>query len=209
MIPAIAHPDPTRRRPAPGSEMGDAPAAHATSPERSPSRDAEAFSAWYAQECPRVFGYLLRRTGAPAVAEDLAAEVFTIAWMRADGGVPRPGWAFVTARNLLLNQRRADDRFADLHRELQDQIRSGAVPGFVAPPDQDDPSTATLMEAVGLLREDQRELLIAHYWDGLSNTECALLFTCSAAAVRVRLHRARSALATLCRTLNTHDQESS
>jgi len=159
------------------------------------TRDPEAFTAWYSDECPRVFGYLLRRMGDRAAAEDLTAEVFTIAWKTVDGGVPRPGWSFVTARNLLSNQRRANGRFADLHRDLSNQIRTGAVPGFVAPPDEGDPRVGTLMEAVGLLSPEQRELLMARHWDELSNAECARLAGCSVAAVRVRLHRARLALA--------------
>jgi len=173
------------------------------------SAAAESFAAWYRATYPRVLGYLLRRTGTLAEAEDLASETFAIVWKNMDDDVPHPGWVFVTARNVLANARRAHARQAELFRQLSGQIATGAVPGFAPPPGNDDPRADRLYEAMDQLSDDQRELLIAHHWDGLSGVECARLFDCSHAAVRVRLHRARRTLADLYRAAPTTrpDQE--
>ncbi|MCL2788641.1 MAG: RNA polymerase sigma factor, partial [Micrococcales bacterium] len=159
--------------------------------------DAESFATWYRATYPRVLGFLLRRTGNLAEAEDLASETFVIVWNLMDDGVPHLGWVFATARNVLANARRATQRHATMYRELSGQVATGVVPGFVSAPGQGDPRADRLYEAMDRLPDDQRELLIAHHWDGLSGAECAELFGCSHAAVRVRLHRARRALADL------------
>ena len=216
MSPAVENPTPSQPRGAHdgGPPRGGEPHLRARAPARPGTaggtpgqgrQDADAFTSWYTRECPRVFGYLLRRTGDAALAEDLAAEVFTIAWKTHDGGVPRPGWTFVTARNLLSNQRRADARFADLHRELAHQVRTGAVAGFGPAPDEADVKTSRFVEAIALLNAEQRDLLLARYWDELSTAECAQLFLCSVPAVKVRLHRVRMVLAAHYRALAQAD----
>gem|GEM_PF-809538 len=192
--------------PAP-AQTARADAARADAARADAARFATEFSAWYTQECPRVFGYLLRRTGDAFAAEDLTAEVFLLAWKTNDGGVPRPGWTFVTARNLLANQRRADARLVNLYQELGSEIRTGTAPGFGPPPDDDDPQMRLFIAAVDKLSAAQRELLMARYWDELSTAECARLFDCSLAAVKVRLHRLRLAVAKLCRELSPTIEE--
>lgn len=221
MSPAVVDPDPLKSREThdagpSGNDTSSSlslvpshyPTKSATTAEQ-PGRDAAAFSTWYSTECPRVFGYLLRRTGDATIAEDLAAEVFAIAWKVADAGVPRPGWAFITARNLLANQRRSDARFAEVHRELSNQIRTGAIPGFAFPPGQEDPKIRPFIEAMDLLNAEQRELIMVRYWDELSVAECARLFFCSVGAMKVRLHRARAALASLYREQSALAKEAS
>jgi len=169
--------------------------------------DVAAFSAWYRETYPRVFGYLLRRTGDVAAAEDLASEVFTIAWTAGERSRAHPGWVFVTARNVVSNSWRAQARFAELHQELSAQISTGVVPGFVPPPGHDDPAVLSLREAMAQLPREQQELLVARYWDELSGVECAELFGCTHAAVRIRLHHAKRALAALCRAPSNPDRE--
>ncbi|MDR2454804.1 MAG: sigma-70 family RNA polymerase sigma factor [Bifidobacteriaceae bacterium] len=140
----------------------------------------------------RVEGYLLRRVQDRERAQDLAAEVFRVAWTRAlEGGVPSPPWLFATARNLLANAWRAEGRAARLEAALATELSRDPNPAM--PPQQ----LADLREHVyaGLneLPQRQRELLMARYWDGLTGAECAALIGCPPAAVWMRLSRARAA----------------
>ena len=50
------------------------------------------------------------------------------------------------------------------------------------------------VRALGTLSESDRETLMLVAWEGLDNTDAASALGCSAAAFRVRLHRARSRL---------------
>jgi RNA polymerase sigma-70 factor (ECF subfamily) len=50
-----------------------------------------------------------------------------------------------------------------------------------------------VLQTLDRLAPHHREILSAHYWDGLSGAECAALFDCTPGAVWVRLHRARAA----------------
>jgi RNA polymerase sigma-70 factor (ECF subfamily) len=144
-----------------------------------------------------VLGYLLRRCADLGLAEDCTAETFAIAWQNAADGVPHPGWIFVTARNVLANHQRAEVRLTELRNRLGVEASRGPWPGLAPPVDYDDPTAQRLVEAMELLSSEQCDLLMAHYWDGLSGAECAELFDCSPAAVWVRLHRARRTLADL------------
>ncbi|MCL2788162.1 MAG: RNA polymerase sigma factor [Micrococcales bacterium] len=175
----------------PRARVSDAPAAPPT------MAQAEAFAAMYRETYPRVLGYLLRRTGSVAEAEDLASETFAIAWKAAHDDVPHPGWVFVTARNVLANHRRAAVRVSELQMRAEGELRTGRLPGFAVPREPVNAETQRLLAAMDLLPEAQRELLVAHYWDGLTGAECAQLAGCSPAATWIRLHRARRALAEL------------
>jgi RNA polymerase sigma-70 factor (ECF subfamily) len=145
------------------------------------------FAALYAAQQPRVLGYVHRRVGNLAQAEDVTAEVFRIAWEKTGEDVPSPGWLFVTARYVVANQRRSGLRAADLHRQVAEELGRRPVTG-------DDPVGERVLEALDRLPADQRELLQATYWDGLTAAECAALFGVSTPAVWTRLHRARAAL---------------
>jgi RNA polymerase sigma-70 factor (ECF subfamily) len=51
-----------------------------------------------------------------------------------------------------------------------------------------------LIEAMGKLREGDREVLLLVGWDGLTSEEASMVLGISVGAVRVRLHRARKRL---------------
>jgi RNA polymerase sigma-70 factor (ECF subfamily) len=147
----------------------------------------------------RVEIYLRRRCGQGELARDLAAEVFRIAWERAlEGRLPNAPWLFVTARNLLANAWRAEGRVAKLRHVLAVEATRdpNAQTARTAPADLAD-QHERVYQALDKLPEPQRELLTAHYWDGLSGAECAALIGCPPAAVWMRLTRARAAFKTI------------
>jgi len=114
--------------------------------------------------------------------EGIAAEVMTIAWRRlpslpADD--PRP-WLFVTARNLLMAERRRTGRQAPFDERHAEAPAPEAESG--------DPAvTAALMQ----LRPADRDALLLVSWDDLTPAQAARVAGISPVAFRVRLYRAR------------------
>jgi RNA polymerase sigma-70 factor (ECF subfamily) len=131
-----------------------------------------------------VLAYALRRAD-PATAEEVVAETFVVAWRRLDD-VPEPPlpWLLGVARRVLANQRRGRARQEALAERLRHESRdgSGEIDGAV-------------LEALGRLREADREVLLLHAWEGLDNRDAATVVGCSANAFAVRLHRARDRFA--------------
>lgn len=119
--------------------------------------------------------------------EGIAAETMAIAWRRLSSvpdREPRP-WLFVTARNLLMAERRAAGRQTPLRPERADALAEPPV-------ESSDPVvTAALMQ----LAPADREALTLIAWDDLTTAQAAATLGISPVAFRVRLHRARRRLA--------------
>lgn len=151
---------------------------------------SEVFRATY----PDILAFVRRRVD-PALVEDLAAEVFTIAWDRWES-VPREvrPWLFGVARNLVANDHRAQERRRRLELRL----------GSERDPDPDDTSFSVaaldLRSAWAQLHDADREVIALVAWDGLTGREAAAVLGCTRAAFSVRLTRARRRLKRLLGT---------
>jgi RNA polymerase sigma-70 factor (ECF subfamily) len=80
-------------------------------------RRPEAFGEFYARHEAAILGFMLRRTGQPEVAADLAAETFAAALVSVrryrPGPAPAAAWLYGIARNVLLRsakRQRVEDR---------------------------------------------------------------------------------------------------
>jgi DNA-directed RNA polymerase specialized sigma24 family protein len=116
-----------------------------------------------------------------------------IAWRRlADVPVddPRP-WLIVTARNLLMAERRREPA---ARRHGLDGSDVAAPPQPLSPELQLDPDLAAGLRA---LSEQDREALLLVAWEDLTPALAAASLGITPAAFRVRLHRARRRLAHL------------
>ncbi|MFH5880682.1 RNA polymerase sigma factor [Arthrobacter sp. NA-172] len=134
---------------------------------------------------PRVFGFVRRRVTDAELAQELAADVFRVAWQEWDeAGVTEPAWLFAVARNLLGNAYRSHERQQALHLRLKESA------SFT---DTDTEDNEMVEQAMAALREKDRDVLQLAYWDELSIAEIAGVLQCSESAARVRLHRAREA----------------
>jgi RNA polymerase sigma-70 factor (ECF subfamily) len=153
--------------------------------------DPEArFEALYARHYGQVLGYVLRRAPA-AVAADVAADVFLVAWRRLAQVPEEPlPWLLGVARKTLANEKRGGRRRAELVDSLKE---TSTDERDLAPPVND--QLPALAEAVNRLSEIDRELLRLIAWDGLTTREAATALGISHAACRVRLHRLRRRLA--------------
>ena len=89
-------------------------------PERGGEASAAAFEAFYVARYQEIAGYVRRRVP-PDAADDVIAEVFTIAWRRL-GDIPAPPrdqpWLFVVARNSVANHYRSQQRRSRLGARL-------------------------------------------------------------------------------------------
>ncbi len=133
-----------------------------------------------------------RRRGARD-PDGIAAEVMAIAWRRL-ADVPtsdaRP-WLIVTARNLLLAERRREPETG--RQPLGDT--DVEAPAAQLPSELDlDPDLA---RGLRVLPEKDREALLLIAWDDLTPALAAASLGISPTAFRVRLHRARRRLSDL------------
>jgi RNA polymerase sigma factor (sigma-70 family) len=148
------------------------------------ARGQAAFVALYQQTYGRVLRYAARRVGQGSDAEDVAAEVFRIAWARAAAGTTvGTGWLFVTTDNVLRNHHRSERRAQRLTLAAADGQRTAGTAA----------ADERVLDVLDGLDEPTRTLLVLRYWDELSGAEIGEVLGLSASAVWVRLHRARKA----------------
>ncbi|WP_374234003.1 RNA polymerase sigma factor [Cellulomonas sp. ACRRI] len=150
------------------------------------ARDEPWFEDLFARHAPAVHRYLLRR-GAGDDAEDLAADVLTVAWRRraeVPEGHELP-WLYRTAGFVLANHRR----------------KGRPVPVETVPeePDPDDPAVRAVRdervrEALARLGARDRQVLLLTAWEGLSGDDLALVLGVSRGGADAALSRARSRL---------------
>ncbi len=152
------------------------------------SLTAEAFHELFDRHFKAVHRYVARRVGSDR-ADDLASQTFTVAFARRatfrsevrDG---RP-WLFGIATNLLMNERRAEQRSLEAVARLQAQsLRPAAEPVE----DGLDPLVAA---SLAELDPDQRDVLLLFAWGELSYEEIALALAIPVGTVRSRMSRAR------------------
>ncbi len=150
-----------------------------------------AFEALYAAHYQAIAGYVLRRVPADE-ADDVVAQVFTVAWRRVDAVPPPPAdrlWLFGVARNSVADQLRARRRRLHLWARLTQEAAAPDSPASAA-----DPSGEQVRAAMSALRPADREALRLVLWDELSHAEAAAVLGCSPNAFELRYRRARSAV---------------
>lgn len=130
--------------------------------------------------------YLMRRVGADD-AQDLSADVLTIAWRRRDD-VPDDAqlpWLYRTAGFVVAN-----------HRRKGRPVPVGDVPDEA---DLDDPALRAVQDdqvrrALGSLSPRDRQILLLNAWDGLSGDDLAQVLGVSRGGADAALSRARARL---------------
>jgi RNA polymerase sigma-70 factor (ECF subfamily) len=155
------------------------------------SNDAARFTEMYHKYRERVFSYAVTRVGRD-LAEEIASEVFLIAWQRIADVPDKPlPWLLVTARNVGSNQIQAAIRQRAVAAEMATWIVGEAQAGD---PADHVGERAALLAALSTLPEADRELLTLTAWHDLSAKSAARVIGCSTATYFVRLHRARRRL---------------
>jgi RNA polymerase sigma-70 factor (ECF subfamily) len=150
--------------------------------------DEDEWTAVFDAHYAAVHRYVARRAGR-AVADDLAAETFLVAFRERDrfverGAGPRP-WLYGIATNLLRRARRDEERY------LRALARAG---GPTDAPDVGDASAAraAVVGALLALAPEERDALLLHGLAGLSYAECAAATGVPEGTVASRISRART-----------------
>jgi RNA polymerase sigma-70 factor (ECF subfamily) len=152
--------------------------------------DPEALGAAYDALSPALFRYAYRLLGDTQVVEDVVAESFSrLLTAIRNGGGPHTylrAYLYRVAHNLAMDHHRAAPALAleedELHRLAveppQDEVRDGAA----------------ARQALWRLTEDQRQVIVLKFYQGLSNEEVAAALDKPVGAVKSLQHRALEAL---------------
>jgi RNA polymerase sigma factor (sigma-70 family) len=157
--------------------------------EQAVTDDEHRFTEIYDACRQRVWAYAVSRAGRQ-VADEVVSETFAIAWRRLDD-VPEESlpWLLGVARNVLRDNFRAEARRESFNAELR--TWTAAAEGDIA---EHVAERLSVLRAMAVLPEDDREILILIAWQGLTPRDASRVVGCSPAALRVRLHRARKRL---------------
>ncbi|HUD63803.1 MAG TPA: RNA polymerase sigma factor [Candidatus Sulfotelmatobacter sp.] len=149
------------------------------------------FSLLYRKYAPDVYRFALYLSNERGEAEDITSETFVRAWTS-----PEPiematvkGYLFTIARNLFLQGLRKKSR----HVQLDDDLRDRRASPY-ARAEQNEKLDSVLAE-LQRLPEASRAALLMHAVDGMPYEEIARVLDISLAAVKVKIYRARLALA--------------
>ncbi len=171
--------------------------------------DASAFGELYDFYLPRVHGFIARRVGDRATAEDLTAMTFE----RALNAVRRDdfrndafgGWLYRVAANAVVDHVRRSQWSIPFGRRATDAGPDRGDAAAVGDERAEQALTAALdrdavRRALARVSDTHRRLLVLRYLDGLGTDELCAVLGCSPGTLAVRHHRAlravRAALAT-------------
>lgn len=151
----------------------------------------------------RLLMFAVRRTGDASAAEDIAQEtlrtvVDALRAGRVENLAALPGFVFTTARNLCMHHARSAGRENSALSRYQtdsDLTRTtspDALAGLIA-----EDQRKRVRRALDALPPDDRILLSMLYYEGVGSDVAAAKLNVTAAAVRVRKHRALTRLASL------------
>lgn len=155
--------------------------------------EAGAARAMVARKLPRLLALATRMLGDPVEAEDVAQESFVRLWRQAarwrSGNARVDTWLHRVALNLCYDRLRR-------RREIAvETVPDRPDPGPAPDAELDEADTARqVAAALQTLPERQREALVLHYYQELSNIEAAAVMEISIEALESLLARARRRL---------------
>ena len=160
-------------------------------------QEPEIFSTIFDRHAPYIHRYLARRLGVPA-ADDLVAETFLAAFRRRDRfDITCPNarpWLYGIATNIAGQHRRTEER--------EHRLRQAYVPATSEASHADRVATVVtaqslrrlLLDALALLSDGDRDVLLLIAWEELTYDEVAAALAIPVGTVRSRLNRARRLL---------------
>lgn len=157
-------------------------------------RDQEAFGELYDRHVVRVYRHIYYMVGNTAEAEDLTAQTFLRAWEAIERyqvrGAPFVSWLLRIAHNLGVSYLRSRRESSELHDGIVD-TKERRDPEWSY---QQTAEEELVREAILLLREEQRQVIILRFIEDLDYKEVAEIIGKSVAAIRVIQHRALNSL---------------
>jgi RNA polymerase sigma-70 factor (ECF subfamily) len=162
---------------------------------RAKQGDREAVADIYERYQPAVYRYVYFRVGDEPSAEDLTATVFVRVVEKLDSyrhkGRPLLAWLYTIARNVVIDHHRrsGSSTVVPLDQELVDESRSveRAVDQWL--------TQRQLAAAMADLTEEQRQVIILRFIEGMTCKEVGRVLDKSTGAVKSLQHRGLAALA--------------
>lgn len=147
------------------------------------------FEDFYGRYVDRVASYVLRHASLRD-AEDIVAETFTVAWRkRVERHADPMPWLIVTARNITRQVRHKEISASQITARLIDLVETSSPSAEVTALRRGE-----IVDALAGLDDLSREALLLTTWDGLSGIDAARVLGITPGALRVRVHRARTAM---------------
>lgn len=156
--------------------------------------DPVAFGEIYERYYIGLYKYIYYRVGDQTAAEDLAMEVFVKAMEALDAftfrGIPFSAWLYRIASNLVIDYFRRQPSQPSL--SLEEKLVAAAE--HPTPLMDQEFSHHALRAALADLTDDQQQVIILKFVDGLSNIEVAQILGKTEGAVKSLQHRALASL---------------
>ena len=149
----------------------------------------EQFQTVFREYLSPISKFLARRVEGQFI-EDLASDVFAIAWQKRDQ-IPKDfelPWLYRTARFVVANHRRKDSISAKLIASLTTPVAAPSAENLAL-------AEMGLEKAWSRLDDKERELLSLSAYEGLNSKEIARVIESSENAVNIRLSRVRKKFA--------------
>jgi len=162
--------------------------------ERAKECDSSAFARLYEYYYQDIYNYIYYRVPNVSLAEDMTSEVFMKVLESIDSftfrGFPFSSWLFRIARNLMVDYYRSHPEPVEL------PLETGVLPLEEDPSDvfERELTQQQLAQALSNLTEDQQQVIILRFVDGLSNTDVAQVLGKSEGAIKSLQYRALSSL---------------
>lgn len=156
--------------------------------------DKEAFGRLYQLYIDRIYRFVFFRVGQrKEIAEDLVADVFVKVWEKIDTfkegeSAGRKGsfqaWVYMIARNKVIDYYRSAKQHTSLHEAITDERE--AIEDTVL----NKLEIERIRQSLGLLTEDQQEVIVLKFIDDVSTREIATILGKREDAVRALQSRA-------------------
>ena len=165
--------------------------------------DREAFAALFDALAPRLKSFMISKGASPELAEDLVQETMISVWRKAGLYDPAKGsaltWIFTIARNLRIDKLRKQSSMP--LAELGDYDAPSGEPG------SDDvlsrkQETQRVTRALTEISEEQKQVLMLSFVDGISQSEIAARLNLPLGTVKSRMRLAYARLRKSLETFN-------
>lgn len=149
--------------------------------------ERRAFEELFRRYGGRLQGYFMRVTGSPELSRDMVQQTFLhVHRARKDFHLDRPfrPWFFTIAHNVRREHFRRKARKPEAMYDPERHGEPSVDPGVSSASDR------VVQRALEKLNEDQRQVVVLHWYEGLSFREIGEAVGASTSAVKVRAHRA-------------------
>ncbi len=152
----------------------------------------KAFDEIYEFYLPRIFGYVLNRSGSREIAEDVTSQTFFKAMSKIKSfryrGYSFGSWLYRIAHNNLMDHYRKNPNTADLDPEDMKAETKGTEDKAI-----EVERRRVVLKALKKLPDQYQQILSLRFFEDMTNEEIAEILGCKKATLAVKLHRSLQA----------------